>query len=126
MINISPQVVNALETYYWKKTDKRPLAPVRDMIEFIYSAWQSKLDMKEECLYSGSVLLHSIIKHTGRDYTYDLKEANDIFLAGRTLALQLTGILDKSKDDSPDEIYKKFKKELEEQLLKKYEEVRKK
>lgn len=114
----------ALETYYWKriKANESPEnpyfnKPLDDLAEYILKAWKSRLDKREECAYAGTKLLQSVLDRTGRKYVEDVKEANELFVAGMQLASYLWGLLDRYGDgDAFNEEMNKIKKFLKNRI----------
>ena len=67
------------------------LRPFLALSDYIKSAKRSGLQRVEQCAYAGSILLDTVLEVTGRRFTKDLDEANEVFMAGRDLANEIWG-----------------------------------
>jgi|Deesub1362A_J573_1020465.scaffolds.fasta_scaffold00151_18 hypothetical protein len=83
-------ICKALDKWYWagKNGISRDVAikPVRDVVEYVCEAKKKGLDKKSEVAYCGSILLYSVLSLTGRRVSSDVKEANELFKAGKDFA----------------------------------------
>lgn len=102
---------DSLQRYLWHGVSelKEPdgLRPLEDVKTFVLESWRSKLSMTSETAYGGSKLFDSILEGTGRRYSDDLDEANEVFKAGRAFSKYLWGLLDDSGEEG-------FTKKIEE------------
>ncbi len=121
MEKVQQQFIDALKKHHWAQNhnnrekgqtpdSKDVLKPFLDLAEYVSSAKSSGLKKQEQCAYAGSVLLDSLLEVTGRRFTYDLEEANDVFMAGKNLANDLWEKMDG--------------KEMEDLILSEYERFR--
>jgi|Deesub1362A_J573_1020465.scaffolds.fasta_scaffold00050_116 hypothetical protein len=99
------KVRDVLRDRYWNKlvfgarntlSKDKVSRPVHDVFEYVYSAWESDLDKRSETAYSGSVFLYSVLKGTGRRFTSDVTEANELHEVGKELASFVWEKLEKS------------------------------
>ncbi len=67
------------------------LRPFLELSDYVKSAKRSGLQRTEQCAYAGSILLDTVLEVTGRRFTADLEEANEVFKAGRDLADDMWG-----------------------------------
>lgn len=96
----------SLKKYYWNRlrgdrdaTKDVLLKPFLEMADYIYKAWKARLDKKNESLYAGSLMFDSVLKGTGRRFTSDVVEANEVCDVGRRLANQMWDQLEAMKGD---------------------------
>ncbi|MDP6155213.1 MAG: hypothetical protein QF682_03630 [Candidatus Thermoplasmatota archaeon] len=88
ILNIS----GAFEKYYWSEIDEKVISkhvvsePLIDLIDHIDKAINAGLEKRGECAYSGSVLLSLVLEGTGRKYSYNIDETNDLYKEGKALA----------------------------------------
>jgi len=94
----------ALRKHYWNRfpntednSSHRKIRPVEDMFEYVFKAWNAKLDRKTECALAGSKLLDSVLDNTGRRFASNVEEANDLYLAGMDAASFLWDELDETR-----------------------------
>lgn len=84
------KILGALDKWYWSRngdTNKQDrLKPVQDVIEYVKIAKSIGLDKQSEAGYCGTILLHSVLFLTGRRFTSDVNEANELYDAGKSLA----------------------------------------
>jgi len=74
----------------------RPLFHVKEQVAI---AWKAKLERKEECAFTCSRFLYSVLNEKNQRFISSVDEANEIWLAGMRFAEYLWGILDNSKGD---------------------------
>ena len=111
-----------LKKYYWSKlgggddvTKDSKLKPFSEMTDYVYKAWKVRLDKKSETHYAGALLFDFILQGTGRRFTSDVVEANEITEIGRKIADHMWNQLDASKGDLS--AYNKMVSEIKDSLL---------
>ncbi len=106
--NLFHELRDILRERYWKdlivKRKSTPTKleickPVSNVFEYVFSAWKSGLDKRSETAYSGSVFLYSVLKETGRRFTSDVTEANELYDAGKKLASFLWEELERASSE---------------------------
>jgi hypothetical protein len=95
-----------LTKYYWSKlgeggdvTKDSKLKPFSEMTDYVYKAWKAHLNKRSETHYAGSLLFDFILQGTGRRFTSDVVEANEITEIGRKIADHMWNQLDASNGD---------------------------
>ncbi len=113
---------DALKKYYWSRLGEggdvpkeSQLKPFSEMTNYVYKAWKARLDKKSETHYAGALLFDFILEGTGRRFTSDVVEANEITEIGRKMADHMWNQLDASKGDLS--AYNSMVSEIETSLL---------
>ncbi|MEE9116926.1 MAG: hypothetical protein V3U09_08540 [Thermoplasmata archaeon] len=129
MNKVQERFIDTMKKHHWNneqmngKQGKVPgpddvLRPFLELSDYVKSAKRSGLQRTEQCAYAGSILLDSLLEVTGRRFTYDVEEANDIFKAGRDLANELWGRSGTDVSNSSD------LKEMKDLILNEYQRFR--
>lgn len=87
-----------LRKWYWNDTyEQNSIQPVMDVIEYVREAKKAGLNKQSEISYCGTIFLHSVLYQTGRDFTSDVEEANELYDAGRILASRVWDRMDEKR-----------------------------
>ena len=96
-------VAEALQLQYQDYSLKKENVtnPISDLASYVFKAHKEGLDKREQCSYSGSILVFSTLEEMGLKYASDVDKVNKVYLAGMKLAKTIWSNLDAHDKSSP-------------------------
>mgnify|MGYP001334746347 CR=1 FL=1 len=85
-------ISDVFEKYYWSEIDEKTISqndvsePLLDLIDHVEKAINVGLEKRGVCAYAGSVLLFLVLEGTGRKFSYNIDETNDLYKEGKIMA----------------------------------------
>lgn len=110
-------VAEALRMQYQNYTLKKEnvINPVSELADYVFKAHKVGLDKREQCSYSGSILVFSTLEEMGLKYASDVDKVNRVYLAGMKLAKAIWDKLD-ALDQSHSKVDRHTFKEIIQQM----------
>lgn len=119
----------ALQKYYQEyqgnpRKRSNVVNPFRKIANYVYAAWKAGLDKKEECAYTGSLLIFSVQKEIGIKYASDVSQVNQLYLAGLKMANAIWTKLDDLKSSGSkvdDQTFENLMQQASEELWNRFQ-----
>lgn len=94
--SVLEEVGTALQIQYEGFSLKREniINPISELANYVYKAREAGLDKREQCSYSGSILVAATLEEMGQKYSSDVDKVNKVHLSGIKLANTIWSKLD--------------------------------
>ena len=81
---------------------------LNEVADYVYKAHKDGLKQREQCSYSGSILVFASLEEMGKKYASDVDVVNAVYLAGSKMANALWAKLDSLQKSETKRDYKVF------------------